>query len=404
MIRTLPFLALIALPTLAPAHFLWATLDPAGKTVAIAFQEVPTDAPLPMAERAAKVKAWASTTEPFVLKADANRLLAPAGDRAAASLDYGVLDKTAQGRGRFWLKYYAKAAANPEASARSLGLPLELSAARKDGTWVVTVLKDGKPAAGAELTASVPGEPEPFVGKTGADGTLSLPAFEGPLAARAAVVENVKGTQGGHPYDLVRLYSTLTVRPKPFSRVLHDSFGDNHDVVSHTAFIETVMAGKLTKAGLIEHLQQRELVHEAVARILDGAPNVPYGADQRNVLAFLKADLAALGSTTPATPKPVTQAFLDEVAASAKTGPWFALGVLHVYYGGITNGGRDVGAMMADQTGFQPAYYLKSDGYPAYVRTLNALTLAPDAQKEAIRGGQAAYRYIIAVNGETPKG
>ena len=56
--------------------------------------------------------------------------------------------------------------------------------------------------------------------------------------------------------------------------------------------------------------------------------------------------------------------------------------------------------MIADQTKCTPTYYLKSDGYPEYVKRLNATVTDPVAQQTAVRGGQAAYRYIIAINDE----
>ncbi len=402
MKRSLLLLAALGLAGAAHAHYLWATLDPTAKTLSVGLQEIPGDAPLPLGERAAKVKAWPLAglqPEGAWLKA------ATPAQAAGASLDYGVLDKRDAGRGLFWLEYYAKAAATPEASQTKLGLPVELSAVKgSDGRAVVTVWSGGKPIAGADVIVEGPVGTNTLEGKTGADGTIALPASSGPIAVRALVVENAKGVHDGKAYDLVRRYSTLTVgaaapAPRPFSRVLRDSFGDNHDVVSHTAFIETVMAGKLTKAQLTDHLRQREIVNTALDEILKDAKDVPYGPRQQEVLTLLGTDLKGLDAA-PAEAWPLTQGFVDEIRASAKQGPYFALGVFHVYYGGITNGGRDVGAMIADQTKFTPTYYLKSEGYMDYLKRLNALSLSPKAQKEAIRGGQAAYRYIIAVNGE----
>ena len=193
--------------------------------------------------------------------------------------------------------------------------------------------------------------------------------------------------------------------PKPFSRVLSASFGANHSVVSRSAFIETVMDGKLTKSQLESHLQQRALIHDAVHRVLvaaDPTLALPYGEAQKNVLVLLFGDLIGMGSDwpTPAQAWPLTKGFVEEIQASAKEGPYFALGVMHVYYGGITNGGRDIGAMIADETKVAQNYYLKSDGYREYLKKVDVIT-DPKAQREMIRGGQAAYRYIIAFNNET---
>ena len=390
--KPLLLLAALAAATAAQAHYLWATLDPAAKTVAIALQEIPGDEPVPLAERAAKVRGVPG------LRAEGPWLKGPAaGDAVGVGLDYGVLDRTAAGRGKFWLRYYAKAA-TPEASSKRIGLPVELSAAKgADGRMVVTVWHEGKPSAGADVIVEGPVGKNTFEGKTAEDGTVTLPPTPGPLAVRARVTEAKKG----EGYDLIRSYSTLTLSaaPKTFSRILHDSFGENHDVVSHSGFIETVMAGKLTRAQLADHLRERVYVHETLDAILGASPAVPYGPEQKNVLTLLRENIRGLGATE-AKPWPLTQAFVDEIKASAAKGPYFALGVFHVYYGGITNGGRDIGAMIAEQTRFTPTYYLKSDGYRDYVAKLNATVNDPEARAEAIRGGQAAYRYIIAVNND----
>ena len=396
-----PFLLLAALAAtgLARAHYLWATLDPTTKTVAVALQEIPGDAPIPLAARAAKVRGWGAS--PLALKAEGAWLKAPTEARTTGfGIDYGVMDRREAGRGVFLLQYYAKAATTPEDSQTRLGLPVELSVKKDEqGRNVLTVLHDGKPAAGADVIIEEPVFTNAFEGKTGTDGTVILPESKGLLAVRAAVTKPGKGVHDGAAYELTRQYGTLTigVAQKPFTRRMSEAFGDNHRIVSGSAFIETVMGEKLTKAQLIDHLGQREIVNTALDAILDGKPDVPYAAPQKEVLTLLRADLKALDAKT-AEAWPLTKGFLDEIERSKAKGPWFALGVFHVYYGGITNGGRDIGAMIGDQTGYTPVYYLKSDGYRAYLDKLNAANLSPEAQAEAIRGGQVAYRYIIAIN------
>lgn len=407
--KRLLVLLTLAATAAARAHYLWATLDPAAKTVVIGLQEIPGDPPLPLGAHVPRVKAWSPAAASLPLKADGSWLKTKTDASAlGVSLDYGVLDRREAGRGVFWLNYYAKAALTPQASTVKLGLPVELIAAKSaDGRDVVTVLDEGKPAAGADVVVERPGGTNAFEGKTGADGTVTLPASTGPLAVRALVTNMAKGTHEGQAYELERSYSTLTLadagqtatEPKPLTRQMRDAFGNNHDVVSHSAFVETVMAGKLTRAQLIDHLRQREIVNAAVDERLKDAPGVPYGPEQRNVLALLRENLRSLGAgeTTEAQAWPLTKAFVDEIR---KEGPFFALGVFHVYYGGVTNGGRDIGAMIEEQTKFTPTYYLKSDGYPDYLKRLNATVTDPTAQAAAVRGGQAAYRYIIAVNNE----
>ena len=392
---------LAVMPAVAHAHFLWATLDPTAKTVAVGLREVPSDPALPLGERAAKVKAWAKPTRGLELKADGELLKASVVEPiVGVSLDYGVLDKTQEGRGVFWLKYYAKAAVAATASKVDVGLPVELSAEKKGAQWIVLVQKDGKPTANADVV--VEGD-DAFTGKTGADGTVAIPATSGGyLAVRALVTEQVTGQN----YSLIRSYSSLTVgtpetKPESFTRILHDSFGDNHEVVSHTAFVQTLMGGKLTKAQLEVHLQQRALIHGEIDSILKTATNVPYGQAQKDVLDYLAKDLVVMGSSWPKeeVARPLTKEFLAEIKESAKQGPFFALGVMHVYYGGITNGGRFIGKKIGDTVGVTPTYYLKSDGYQDYLKLVNEIK-DPAARREMIRGGQAAYKYIIASNSE----
>ena len=403
MKRPLLLFAALASAAFSRAHYLWATLDPATKSVAVALQEIPGDAPIPLAERAAKVRAFGPSAPE--LKADGAWLKAPTNATTTGfGIDYGVMDRRDSGRGVFLLQYYAKAAATTEASQTRLGLPVELSVAKDpQGRTVLTVLADGRPAAGADVIIEEPVFTNAFEGKTGPDGTVLLPESKGPIAVRAAIAVPGKGVHDGAAYDLTRRYGTLTVGvaapQKPLTRRISEAFGNNHSVVSHSAFIETVMAEKLTKAQLVDHLRQREIVNAALDAILSESPDVPYGAPQKAMLTFLRADLKGLDAK-PADAWPVTQAFLDEIERSRTQGPWFALGVFHVYYGGVTNGGRDIGAMIGEGVKFTPDYYLKTDGYMEYLKKLNAKTLSPDAEAAMVQGGKAAYRYIIAINDE----
>lgn len=401
--RSLSFLLAgcsLAIPSFSNAHFLWVTLSPA-KAVSIALQEAPTDDPLPLAEKSASLKAM-SKSGPLHLKADGDWLTSETKDECVgASLDYGVLDKTAEKRGIFWLQYFAKAASSEEASRTRLGLAVELTMlTRADGKRVVTVIWHGKPAAGAEVTVVGTSNKEGLKWTSGPDGRVVLPESKGPIAIRALVNEQVPGTHDGKPYELIRSYSTLNIgagtvqTTKRFTQVLRDSFGDNHDVVGRTAFNRTLMAGKLTKAQGEAHFQQRALVHEAVDKILSGKS--PYGAAQQELLPLLKNDLQAMGSKWPTQDMawPLTQDFVRTIRES---GPYFALGVFHVYYGGITHGGRDIGSKIAETLGTPQTYYLKSDGYADYAEQVDAIA-DEAARKDMVKGGQAAYKYIIAVS------
>jgi len=404
--RNLLCVAALSIPAMSQAHFLWVSLDPAAKTASIGFQEVPEQAPLPLGAKAAQIKAWLPTGKQLPMKADQTWLRAPSTAACvAASLDYGVIDRRDAGRGVFWLKYYAKAAVNLAASQTRFNLPVELTAIENaDGAPVVTVWQNGKPAPEAEVVVEDMDAKPTFEGKTASDGTVVLPKAQGPLEVRALITDNTPGAQDGKSYELTRSYSTLRITDpsaKSLTRQLRDSFGDMHDVVSHTAFINSVMDSKVTKAQLEQHLQQRALIHESMDAILRRAPLEPglYGPDQREVLTLLKSNVQQLGFRWPhsSDAMPLTKAFLAEIEASKKQGPYFALGVFHVYYGGITHGGRDIGAMIDQTLGTTLPYYEKSDGYEPYAKAVDTI-VDLTAQEEMIRGADEAYRYIIAVN------
>lgn len=191
----------------------------------------------------------------------------------------------------------------------------------------------------------------------------------------------------------------------PLMRQLQNSFGQNHEIVGHTAFIQTLMTGKLTRAQLDAHLQQRALIHEEIDSILmtaGVAKGLPYSDDQRQVLTLLRKDMEAMGTPWPKEDMawPLTKKLLNQIRDSVKEGPYFALGVLHVYYGGITHGGRDIGAMINRDLKVNLSYYLKSDGYAAYAKRVNEI-MTPKDQQEMIRGGVATYQYIITSNDDS---
>ena len=409
----LPLLAFttLAAPSLAPAHFLWASLDPSAKTVAVGLQELPSDSPLPLGARAGLVKAWSPTSPKLTLKADGNWLKAGLKDSCAGvSLDYGVIDR---GQGVYRLNYFAKAAATPSASQTKLGLPVELTLTKSaTGEAVVTVLAKGQPAPGAEVVVARADGTVVFEGKSGVGGVVMVSASAGPLAIRGLVTEPTKGTREGKAYEFVRSYGTLTVQDtgmatvavpgKLLTRQIREAFGENHDIVGKTAFVRTLMTDQLTKPQLEAHFQQHALIHQAVEDVLlyaDASKPVPYGEEQKQVLKLLRSDLVAMGSEWPDESKawPLTKKLIQDIKDSAKSGPFFALGVMHVYYGGITHGGRDIGARIAKILNVPQTYYLKSDGYSDYAEKVNTITNPAD-QKEMIRGGVAAYKYIITSN------
>jgi hypothetical protein len=405
----------LAIPTLSQAHFLWVTPNSETKTISIGFQEVPEQSPLPLGQKAGSVGAWSFTGKKVELSQEANWLRSRSAETCvAASLDYGVVDRRSDGRGRFWLKYYAKGATTPVASESRLNMPVELLASvSNEGNPIVMVLKNGEPASGVELVVEDAQGKTTYEGKTGSRGTAILPITRHAIEVRALITDKTPGFHGGKPYDFIRTYSTLVVADpvsRSMTQLLRDSFGDMHDVVSQSLFINTLMAGRLTKSQLEEHLQQRAVIHEAIDRILRRGHLKPalYGNPQTEVIALLRNNLQSLGSPWPddSVAWPITRNMLIDIEDSTEIGPYYALGVFHVYYGGITHGGRDIGALIDQQLNTKLTYYEKSDGYDDYARAVNQI-VNPLDQQQMIRGADDAYHFIIAINnskifGSTP--
>ena len=58
-----------------------------------------------------------------------------------------------------------------------------------------------------------------------------------------------------------------------------------------------------------------------------------------------------------------------------------------------------IGQKLTQAVGFTPTYYTQSGGYLDYLREVDKIA-APEAQAELLRGGQAAYRYLLAAMNE----
>ncbi len=390
------------------AHFLWSTLDPATKTFRIAFQENPGDEPLSIGPIWNEVSAWSPSKSKLQLAKKGDVWQADCADRVAtASLDYGVIDRTSSGRGVFWLQYFAKAAATMKDAGIATKLPFDVTAKPVEGGVQLTAKLNGRPVAGAEVVLAGPDADSAKPLLTDAAGTVFLPSGKESLAARVMMLDKAPGAHEGKSYETKRTYYTLTVGKfnaaptnLPLTKQISRAFGDRHEVVQKTAFVSTLWAGKLTKAQLFDHLEQRAIVHQVLDHILKkSAPLPQFGADQQEVTILLKSDMNAIGDPWPNLSKawPLTAEMVKAIQESAKSGPYFALGVFHVYYGGITHGGRDIAGEIDRYLGIKLSYYLESDCYSAYAKQVDLIT-DPAARAEMIRGGLAAYKYIIDVN------
>jgi hypothetical protein len=412
----------------AHAHFIWATVE--GGQVRFALLEDVNEAPDAKFEKYVESLAPRCGGKVLTLgqpKAGARFASVPAG-QSIVTADTIVRAKEAregETGGNYLLVYHAKGAATLAAAATATNGPAEVRATREGSNLIVSVYQDEWPVPNTEVWVHWPGVAEPSSVKTDLKGEARIvwpeKAGSGFVGVRAMIIETKAGEHTGIKYASIHHWTTLTFPvtgasvagaktaaatgvdgEKPFTRLLRESYGANHDIVGNAGFNKTLFAGKLTKSQLEVHLQQRALIHNEVHRILNAAgPKVPYGAEQKQVLVFLFDDLIAMGSGWPTEPqaRPLTKAFLQEIRDSEKRGPYFALGVQHIYYGGITNGGRMIGQKIGDTVGITLTYYGKSDGYQPYLAEVNKI-MDPAARQEMIRGGQAAYRYIIASSNE----
>jgi heme oxygenase len=399
----IPVVALWAMVTLAPrtahAHFIWGMIE--NGQARFALLEEPSQKPDARFESyVARLKSTLTLETP-VGGACVGRL--PADRKTAfASTVVGVKERAGV---TYLLSYEAKGAQDMGSAATvTPSAPTEVLAQRDGDMLVTTVLQEGWPAPATEVTIHWPGG-DMALGTTDLAGKARFAwpkrLIGGFLGIRAKVVEEAPGKHEGKSFTERHHWSSLTVplsapaADSSLSSSLRQAFRGQHEVVSGAAFNVTLFSGKLTRAQLETHLHQRALVHAEMDRILAGSA-VPYGAAQQELLTYLRADLAAMGSGWPTAEqaRPRTEAFLQELRESERQGPYFALGVHHVYYGGTTNGGRMIGKKIAETLGIALDYYGKSGGYPDYLRGVDALT-APEARAEMLRGGQAAYRYII---------
>ncbi len=390
-------------PSVAQAHFVWATIEKG--QVRFALLENPSQKP-----DARFGKYVEGLKSPLALGSvtDGARFCALPTNKKPAFADATVGVKSREGVD-YLLRYHARAAASPEDASRASGAAFELRATRTGGELAVSVWQDGWPVPATEVTLHLPGTAEEQkTATTDLKGEVRFafpePTQTGFVGIRAKIVEENPGTFEGKNYAEVHHWTTLTFPVGSFVQTLRAALGVHHDDAGRAAFNTTLFAGKLTRSQLEVHFQQRALIHHETDRVLTAAmPTLGalYGPAQKDVLVSLREDLTSLGSSWPteAQARPSTAAFLQEIRESEKSGPFFALGVQHVYFGGITNGGRLIGQKINTVLNFSSNYYSKTDGYRQYLGEVNKIS-SPTDQSEMLRGGQAAYRYILTSSNE----
>lgn len=202
----------VCLALQADAHFIFLELPPEKPTCAqLRFSEEPLEETSPaLQEKSAPftVQTGDGTPVPFSAGEGAREGVIPEDTALLkGSLDYGVMDRG----GIYLLAYHAKATRNTHKTTKIVGLPLEVLAQVKDGALVVTVLLQGKPAAGAELVVNLPTVKKQAEATTNAEGQATFPIEVGGwVGIRAKAEESRSGTLGDKAYEVVRHYSTLT--------------------------------------------------------------------------------------------------------------------------------------------------------------------------------------------------
>lgn len=210
-------MATLMLGMSAQAHFVF--LRFADTIVEMGFAEAPAEeTPRDLQERVMPAKVRTASGEVLEFTSAEHALEAPVADDvdlAAGSLEYGVLDRSAQDRGVFMLYYHAKGVRDGAKAGENAGLPVEVIGRLNGAELEIEVLHEGKPAAMAELTISQEGGAEDIELDTDEAGKAKVTLENsGLVGVRAMVREDKAGEHDGTAYTLVRHYSTLTF---PFS-------------------------------------------------------------------------------------------------------------------------------------------------------------------------------------------
>jgi len=195
----------------AQAHFVWAEIDQ--NEVHVALSEGPGEAGIRFDQVQKSVVTAGGKTltlNPQNGKSYLAATLPPNTDVAAASNNWGVLDRTDQGRGVFLLYYYAKAARTLADAAQPSNLPAQWYAKYQDGKILATLVEKGVPVAGAAVEIILPdGQSKDTV--TDSSGKVLFDSTGTGLYGVKALLKSQKsGSYEGKKYPGIHSYSTLT--------------------------------------------------------------------------------------------------------------------------------------------------------------------------------------------------
>lgn len=201
--------AVVAIPSVAQAHFIWATIDDG--QVRFALLEDPFSAP---DERFGKYVAKLTTKLPLgEITGGARSCALPKETRVAlADTVLGVMAREAAGG---LVVYHAKAVVGREDAARPSGAAVELLASQVGNELIVTALRNGVGVPDSEVIIHLSGTEEKPLGVTDAKGIarFALPANApaGRIGLRAKIVEKKSGEDDGKKYTEIHHWATLTL-------------------------------------------------------------------------------------------------------------------------------------------------------------------------------------------------
>jgi len=217
----------LVLVTQANAHFVWIAVQPGegGKQEAhVWLSELAEPDDEKLLEKIVQTKAWSRAangeTKPLKLEKRVEAgggglvgVLADGNLAASATCDYGVIER----RGAiFWLQYQAKYlhSADPafKALARDEALTLDVVPGAIGEKQELTVLYQGKPVKGSEVTVLSPSSDEEKA-TTDAEGKVVVAGGKSGLySIRAKWEVQGAGKQGDKEYQKIVYYSTLALR------------------------------------------------------------------------------------------------------------------------------------------------------------------------------------------------
>ncbi|MBN8549750.1 MAG: biliverdin-producing heme oxygenase [Deltaproteobacteria bacterium] len=254
--------------------------------------------------------------------------------------------------------------------------------------------------------AHSPTTPDVFTGATGRYLRIAAMAI---VSTGAAFLEGCAATKESQP----PANPPAAVTPEnalPLTKMLSANLGKYHEAVQRSVFIESAFAGTLSREQYVLHLQQRVLMHQELDRVLAehaaGSPEITavFGPMQKEPLIFVREDLKACGGKeiTEAAALPETKAFLQFVRELEREDPRLAIGVLHVFFGGITNGGLQIGAAIEEGLpGVSVKYYTGCTGYSEFKVQMNTIK-DPALQKKIVVTAEQTYEHILKMHNSDP--